>query len=136
MQREFELKVELTKSDMKRLIGSDGAHGIGIGPATAKRLKSVYYDTPKHDLHAKGISLRVRRQHGAWVQTVKADQQLRGGVANPVEIEAPLDGPEPEVGKISSKKIRRIVQEAVKECGLEPVFETVIRRTTTPIKTG
>jgi len=61
MHREFELKVELTKSDVKRLIGTDGAAGIGMGPATTKRLRSIYYDTPEHDLHAKGISLRVRR---------------------------------------------------------------------------
>jgi triphosphatase len=136
MHREFELKVELTKSDVERLIGTDGAAGIGIGPANTKRLRSIYYDTTEHDLHARGVSLRVRRQDGAWVQTVKADQRLRGGVSNPVELEAPLDGPEPEVSKISNKKIRRLVQHAVKEGGLEPVFETIVRRTTRPIKTG
>ena len=70
------------------------------------------------------------------MQTVKADQRPRGGVSNPVELEAPLDGPEPEVSKISNKKIRRLVQDAVEEGGLDPVFETIVRRTTRSIKTG
>jgi len=55
------------------------------------------------------------------VQTVKADQQLRGGVSKPVELNAPLDGRKPETSRIRNKKEPSFVQDAVKEGGLEPV---------------
>jgi inorganic triphosphatase YgiF len=36
-------------------------------------------------LHAAGISLRLRRQDGGWLQTVKVDQHIEGGVSNPID---------------------------------------------------
>jgi inorganic triphosphatase YgiF len=48
---ELELKVELSKSDVDRF--AEFAVGdLGIGTAATKELRTVYFDTPEHDLHA------------------------------------------------------------------------------------
>ena len=134
MQRELELKVELSKSDVERLRGELPAGEFGIGPPTRKKLRSVYFDTPEHDLHAAGISLRLRRHNGGWLQTVKADQHVEDGASNPIELEAPVDREEPNLGKIADKKIKRAVLKAAKGTTLKPVFETIVQRTTRTIK--
>ena len=134
MQRELELKVELSKSDVERLGGELPGGELGIGPPTRKKLRSIYFDTPQHDLHAAGISLRLRRQNGGWLQTVKADEQVDGGVSNPIELEAPVDREEPDLAKIADKKIKRAVKKAAKGTTLKPIFETIVQRTTRTIK--
>ena len=134
MQRELELKVELSKSDVERLGGELPVGDLSVGPAKTKKLRTVYFDTPKHDLHAAGISLRLRCQNGCWLQTVKADQHVVYGVSNPVELEAPVAGEEPDLAKIADKKIKRVIQKAVQGTTLHPVFETIVRRTTRKIK--
>ena len=68
MQRELELKVELSKSDVQRLGSELPVDDLSVGPAKTKKLRTVYFDTPKHDLHAAGISLRLRRQNSGWLQ--------------------------------------------------------------------
>jgi triphosphatase len=134
MQRELELKVELSKSDAERLRGKLLVGDLSVGPAETKKLRTVYFDTPKHGLHAAGISLRLRRQNGGWLQTVKADQHVVEGVSNPVELEAPVAGEDPDLAKIADKKIKRVIQKAVQGTTLHPVFETIVRRTTRKIK--
>ena len=134
MHRELELKVELSKSDVERLGGELPVDELGIGSPRRKKLRSVYFDTPEHDLHAAGISLRLRRQNGGWLQTVRADQHVDGGVSNLVELEALLEREEPDLGKIADKKIKRVVQKAAKGTTLKPVFETIVQRTTRTIK--
>ena len=104
MPRELELKVELSKSDVERLGGKLLGGDLSAGPAETKKLRTVYFDTPKHDLHAAGISLRLRRQNGGWLQTVKADQHVVDGVSNPVELEASVAGDEPDLAKIADKR--------------------------------
>ena len=90
MQRELELKVELSKADLERLTGDLPADDLVIGHTERKSLRTVYFDTPEHDLHAIGISLRLRKQDSGWLQTVKADHHVDGGVSNPIELEALL----------------------------------------------
>src|SRR5262245_55068476 len=104
MQRDLELKLELSKSDVERLGGELPQAELEIGPPSRKKLRSIYFDTPKHDLHAAGISLRLRRRNGGWLQTVKADQHVAGGLSNPIELEAPVHQEEPDLAKIADKK--------------------------------
>jgi inorganic triphosphatase YgiF len=134
MQRELELKLELSKSDVERLRSELPEPELGIGPPTREKLRSVYYDTPGHDLHAAGISLRLRSQNGGWLQTVKADQHVEDGISNPVQLEALVETEEPDLAKIADKKIKRVVKKAAKGTMLRPIFETVIHRTTRTIK--
>lgn len=132
--QELELKVELDKSDLERLAGETAASDLSIGPAATKELRTIYFDTPEHDLHAAGVSLRLRRQDGGWEQTVKVDQQVARGVSSPVELQTFVEEERPDITKISDKKVRRVVQEALAGTSLRPVFETVVQRTTRSIK--
>jgi inorganic triphosphatase YgiF len=59
MQRELELKVELSEADVARLEGELPASELETGSAATRKLRSNYFDTPKYDLHGAGISLRV-----------------------------------------------------------------------------
>ena len=80
------------------------------------------------------MSLRLRRQNGHWLQTLKAEQHAADGVSNPIELEAPVDAEEPDVSRIADKKLKRAVQQAVKGTTLHPVFETIVKRTTRTLK--
>jgi inorganic triphosphatase YgiF len=132
--QELELKVELSKPDVDRLAGEVAAGDLCIGPAATKELRTVYFDTPQHGLHAAGVSLRLRHQDGGWEQTVKVDQHVESGVSNPIELQTFVEEERPDIGKISDKKVRRAVQKALSDASLHPIFETVVQRTTRSIK--
>ena len=132
--KELELKVELNKSDVDWLAGEAAADDLSIGPATTQELRTVYFDTPDYDLHAAGVSLRLRRQDGGWQQTVKVDQHVEGGLSNPIELQTFIEEERPDITKIADKKVRRAVQKAVSDTALRPIFETVVQRTTRNIK--
>jgi inorganic triphosphatase YgiF len=67
MPDEVELKLEVSSEGLDAL-----THGIFGGEPRIARQVSTYFDTPKHDLHSAGFSLRIRRIGRVRVQTVKA----------------------------------------------------------------
>jgi triphosphatase len=107
MQRELEIKVELSKADVERLGGQLLVGDLSVGPAETKKLRTVYFHTPRYDLHAAGISLRLRRQNGGWLQTVKADQHVANGVSNPIELEAPSPARNPTSPRLPTRRSAR-----------------------------
>jgi triphosphatase len=133
MHRELELKLELSASELKQLADKLPEVDLTVGPVSSKTLRTIYFDTPEHDLHALGISLRLRKQNGNWLQTLKADQHVGDGVSNPVELEVELKTDRPDVDRIADKKLKRSVAKAIKGTSLQPVFETVVHRSTRKI---
>ena len=79
-----ELKVELSKADMKRL-GRELGRDLTIRLPASKSERSVYFDTPAHHLYAAGLSLWLKRQDGHWLQTIKADRHNAEGISGPVQ---------------------------------------------------
>jgi triphosphatase len=131
--RELELKVDLTPGELSRLARHPKLRSGGA--PERKALKSVYFDTPGYRLHARSMSLRVRDFGHRFVQTVKLDTDLKNGVSNSIEIEDPLDGPEPDPARIHDKHIRRKVEKAIRGSALIKAFETDVRRTTHRLST-
>jgi inorganic triphosphatase YgiF len=127
---ELELKLELTREELQR-VGEHPALGtLGAGEPVTRTLRSIYFDTPDHRLRARGISLRLRSDGDHWRQTVKTGTAVHNGVSSPVEIETAVERPEPDLDVIDNRKIRRKVEKALEKSSLEPVFETIVRRTT------
>src|SRR5215475_15467105 len=71
MAVETELKFRVPPRSMGTL-ASWHIPGTTIGERSADNLVSTYFDTSKHKLKCKGLSLRVRRIGNKYVQTIKA----------------------------------------------------------------
>lgn len=102
----------------------------GIAARSSRtRLVSTYYDTPDHALARRGSTLRVRRDRGKYVQTVKSgggpdDSGLaRGEWEDRVASERP-DPHARQTGAFLSPEIA---------AALRPVFRTEVSRTTIPL---
>jgi triphosphatase len=58
MGNETELKFEVSPRDLKRLKSARVLHWRDAERSQNEDIRSVYFDTPKHRLKRKGVSLR------------------------------------------------------------------------------
>lgn len=129
-QREIELKLELARPAMQRLRTEPAPQGFAVGRAATRTLRSIYFDNADRALRKAKWSLRVRKVGRAWIQTVKAGTGVKGGMSKPREEEAPVAGPAPDLTRIADPGLREGLWRLVAGLPLEPVFETVMKRTT------
>ena len=130
--REIELKLQCGGGDLAEL-----ARHPFLQTATPEQtalLTSTYYDTPEGDLRAKALTLRVRRDGEAYVQTVKASAS-GVGLFDRSEWEGPITGEQPDLAQLSGTPVPAIL-EAVSDPTLRPVFATVVERRTRHIGYG
>lgn len=135
--RELELKLTVTPDVLARIRkGGVLARLAGLKPlgrASTRRLRSVYWDTPAHDLAAAGLGLRVRDDGGIFVQTLKSEDAGGGLVSDRGEDETLLaaadHAPEPDLRLITDKQLRRRARKARGKASLAPLFASVVERT-------
>ena len=128
---ELELKLELTPNELQRIAADPGLEPLTVGKPETHTLRSIYYDTPDHQLRAQGISLRLRSSdRGQWVQTIKAGNAVINGVSHRKELETSIAAPELDLETISNRKVRRKIEHVARTSSLGPLFETVVQRTT------
>jgi len=92
-------------------------------PSQAK-LEAVYYDTPKGKLADAGVSLRVRREGSAYVQTVKAESD--GGLIKRGEWQVPVPARAPSKKALRKTPARKLLNGSFKK--LTPIVETHVER--------
>lgn len=119
---EIELKLEVPADAVERL----RAHPLLAALAPPKRLESTYFDTPRLDLKAKALSLRLRSDGSGGacrVQTVKtlADG---AGLFDRGEWETPVSGDLPDLD--AAEPVKAALKGRVKE--LKPLFAVKVER--------
>ena len=88
---------------------------------------TVYFDTPQLSLARRGLSLRVRRYGATRVQTLKSVRNGHTVTASRGEWEWLIDQDVPDLSRLAETPFGAIQPEEAS--GLQPVFETDIRRT-------
>jgi inorganic triphosphatase YgiF len=126
---ETELKLALAPEDLARLARHPALHS-GAVPARRQRLRAVYYDTPAHDLWQRGIALRVRREGGRWIQTVKHRGEVVAGLHRRGEEEVAVRGPQPDFDVIGTPELAAVFASPELRASLVPVFMTDVFRVT------
>jgi len=92
-----------------------------------QQLVSLYYDTRRLALRQAGVLVRLRRDGAAWTQTVKRQDQSRGGITLRPEWQSPYLR-HFDFSAVDDAELREWLQGKQIGPQLMPVFETSFRR--------
>jgi inorganic triphosphatase YgiF len=130
---EIELKFLLDKTKSREIWTRAKASKLAHGASSRKTLRSVYLDTPEHALKKAGIALRLRRDGRRWIQGVKTGHGVHGGHSQVGEVENPAPGGHACLDAIPDVSVRGEIVRCVNGAPLQPVFETLIKRTSSEL---
>lgn len=124
--REVELKLRIRPEDIALL---HDAPLLGRAKPVTKQLETIYFDTKDLSLRKQAVTLRVRKQGGSFVQTVKAVPAQAGAVLARGEWENKVSRAQPELASVQKGEGRNRLR-GIADHELKPVFASHIRRTT------
>jgi triphosphatase len=128
MAIEVELKLAITQEAAETIAAS----GVFSGGSTTTTQRSVYFDTPDHQLFEAGLTLRIRTSGSKRIQTIKAGDGRASGLFARSEWERPVENDEPIIDE--KTPIRTLIGD---DCNnLSPVFEVHVERKTWHITEG
>ncbi|MCK1735862.1 CHAD domain-containing protein [Bradyrhizobium sp. 138] len=123
MTAETELKFRVAPRKLSSVLRSGGSSGRRRAPSE-QSLVSTYYDTSKHKFRRHGLTLRVRKIEGRYVQTVKAGGT--GGLTRG-EWEHEISDASPDLDKARHTPLRDLAGGKLPR-KLRPLFQTDIHR--------
>jgi inorganic triphosphatase YgiF len=129
MAVETELKFRIPARGLAALT-RQGIARFQRGRVEHERLVSTYFDTAKHRLKRKGLTLRIRQASDRKIQTVKADGHGQIGRG---EWETEVGGLKPQLRKPSGSPLQKLGAGKLRR-KLKPVFKTVVHRTVVPLR--
>jgi triphosphatase len=130
------LKLELTRAELERVRGHPALASLSAGEPVTHTQRSIYFDTPDHRLRSHGISLLLRTEGSGWKQAVAAHVAQGDGRSHAVEVQDAVEKAVPDPRAIGDRRIRRKVRKTIDRSVLEPVFESVVERTTCQLQSA
>jgi triphosphatase len=125
MAEELEFKLAIAPAAAADFWAKLRAHFPDASPAR-HTLFSAYYDTPKCHLQREGIALRLRRERGKWLQTIKRGGETAGGLHRRVEHEVEVAAQLPSFPAMEQAGIGEVVANIREDLGV--VFVTEFER--------
>jgi inorganic triphosphatase YgiF len=133
------------ETELKLLLPPERIAGLGRVPAVAaatrgrpvsRRVHTVYYDTPERDLARHGMALRLRRAGARWIQTLKTEGRVRGGLHERGEHDAPAAAQLLNFVALAASPAAELLGDPRVRARLQPVFVTDFRRTSRMVDIG
>lgn len=123
---EVELKLRFPPAHLRDVLAASAQ--MSPRGSRGRMLNAVYYDTPALDLWHHRIALRIRREGGRWIQTVKGGGSVRAGTHRRLEIETVLRRGRPDLTALPRHAMVRFLRTAGLAGKLRPVMRTAINR--------
>lgn len=128
--KEIELKLEMPADRLGRFKSLSFLKGVK--PEKARTLVSLYFDTNKYKLRKNGLSLRVRRVDGQYIQTIKKQGSRSVGLFDRNEWECDVATAKPDLDAARGTALNPLLSRKLRR-HLRPMFETRVRRQVYPI---
>ena len=133
-QREIEVKLQVDRQDLKRVLAFPALGAQGT--PKEQELRSVYYDTPERDLQKNGITLRLRKRARATpLLGIKWTGNAAEGPFSRGEVEVPCVKGEPDM-ELFEPEIQERLSAVVGQLPLTLQFETRVKRRTLDVRQG
>lgn len=137
MNREIELKLECEPDALDRVSQLPVLSRLKRGRASARTLRSVYFDTEDFSLMKSGLALRVREGAGKRIQTLKTESDGDGLASDRGEWEVQLEHNEegPNLNRLPASikaRIREVANGAPIAARLVSDIHRIARQLTTP----
>jgi inorganic triphosphatase YgiF len=129
-REEVEFKAGLDTATLARLRRHPALRPATSGRAVTRKLVSIYYDAGDLRLMQAGLFLRMRREGGRWVQTVKAARRAGPGLQRVTEVNDPAPDRTPDLARISVPALRDTLENALAGAALLVACRSDISRTT------
>ena len=131
LSREVELKLEIPVAEVIRVRRSLRR---GLGEGIKQHLISRYFDTGKHVLHKRGLTLRTRLDGKRRVQTVKSADTTSAYIFDRLEWETKIEGDKLDLKAAARTPVGNVLHGSRAYKLLVPTFETVVDRTIWRVK--
>jgi len=135
MALQTKLKFSVRPDQLSRLRSLPLFRKISTSRAKTRSLSTTYFDTRHGDLRGMGVSLRVRRDDGNFLQTLKAMAEAVGNARVGYAFEAAIFSERPAISLISPPTLRRRIQEVGAE-QLKPLIRVDVSRTDRTVSVG
>jgi triphosphatase len=129
MSNEVELKFLIAPDDVERFLHHPVFQTVARHELLPQQLVSVYYDTPAFDLRKNRIALRLRRMGDRWIQTVKTEGKVAGGLHERPEWECETAENRLDFDAIPNPTVREFFADEKIRWALRSVFVTEFTRT-------
>ena len=134
MANEVELKLLIAPDDIERLLHHPVFQTIVRRELLPQQLLSVYYDTLALDLKKQRVALRLRRTGNRWIQTVKTEGTVAGGLHERPEWECETTEDTLDFESIPNPTVREFFADEKIHRALRPVFVTEFTRTSSVLE--
>lgn len=128
MAVETELKLRITPEQLAKLKRHTLLKAYSVTRPATHRLYSIYYDTPKLELHSTNMALRLRHAGEQWLQTLKGGGSVKAGLHQRNEWEVAVSGPALDFSAPEIAEWKKHLPPALRK-RLQPVFVTDFFRT-------
>ncbi|HEX9159587.1 MAG TPA: CHAD domain-containing protein [Rhizomicrobium sp.] len=134
MAAETELKLIASPRTLAKLPNLPWLREMACGRGKKEKLVSVYFDTPDCELERRHVALRIRRQSGRRIQTIKTETDGAGPLSRG-EWEQTVANGRPDLAAATGTPLEPLLNKRTKKT-IQPMFETHIERTTIPLRAG
>lgn len=128
MGSEVELKLGIKPEDAPLVALHPAVVNASVNKPIARKINTIYYDTTDLRLLDAGISLRIRRVSGRWIQSIKAVGGSKAGLHQRMEWECVVANCQPDFTVILEPTLTKLFADQELCKALKPIFQTKVQR--------